>query len=72
MQPPMGQMGPPGPYSQPPGYPMQHRASTGSQQNMMTSGRPAVSEVEGTNRGKAQLIVGIDFVSIPTWWFWRG
>jgi hypothetical protein len=42
-----------------------HRASTGSQQNMITGGRPAVSEVEGTNRGKAQLIVGIDFVSIP-------
>lgn len=58
---PMGQMGQP--YGQPPGYPppMQHRASTGSQQGMM--GRPSVSEVEGNNRGKAQLIVGIDFVS---------
>jgi hypothetical protein len=60
--PPMPQQ-PMGPYGQqPPQYPIQHRASTGSQHGIM--GRPPhVSEMETNNRSKAQLIVGIDFVS---------
>jgi len=49
-----------GPYGQPPGYPMAHRPNAN---NTPMMGRPQMSEVEGNNRGKAQLIVGIDFVS---------
>ena len=59
-------MGQPQPYGQPPRYPMQpqHIASTGSQQILMDGAmRPSVSEMETNNRRKAQLIVGMYFVS---------
>jgi len=64
-------MGPPQPYGQPPGYPMQpqHRTSTGQQSPMGGGMRPSVSEMETNNRSKAQLIVGIDFVSFPPSFF---
>jgi hypothetical protein len=59
--PPMPQQ-PMGPYGQqPPQYPIQHRASTGSQHGIMGGRPPHVSEMETNNRSKAQLIVGIDF-----------
>jgi len=58
-------MAPPQPYGQPPGYPMQppRVPGVGSQQGLMGGMRPPVSEMETNNRSKAQLIVGIDFVS---------
>lgn len=69
-QPPMGMQGPPPqPYGHPPVYPtgappqMGHRDSHPGMHQMQN--RPQAAEVEGTNKSKAQLIVGIDFVSIP-------
>lgn len=56
------QMGPPAGYGQPPGYPQQHRPQMGHQQQQQMV-RPGVQEVDGGGRSKAQLIVGIDFVS---------
>lgn len=52
----------------PPGYPMQQQQQQqqaygyGAPQNNALYGR-SLAEVEGNNRSKAQLIVGIDFVS---------
>lgn len=68
--PPMGgaPMGAPmggGGYGHPPGYgapPIGGHRNSGSSTSMHMGGRPP-AEVEGTNRSKAQLIVGIDFVS---------
>lgn len=56
------------PYGHPPTYggqpQMNHRDSHGSgTMGHPAMGRPQAAEVEGTNRSKAQLIVGIDFVS---------
>jgi len=71
-QPPMGMQGPPpAPYGgHPPVYPTGappqmggHRDSHPGMHQMQN--RPQAAEVEGTNKSKAQLIVGIDFVSIP-------
>jgi len=67
----MGMQGPPpAPYGHPPVYPTGappqmggHRDSHPGMHQMQ--GRPQPAEVEGTNKSKAQLIVGIDFVSIP-------
>lgn len=43
---------------------MNHRDSHNGTMGHPTMGRPpGAAEVEGTNRSKAQLIVGIDFVS---------
>lgn len=60
--PPPGQGGPPGYGGQPTGYP----PPAPPQQNNLPGApytRNAAAEVEGNSRSKAQLIVGIDFVS---------
>lgn len=65
-QPPMNMQGPPPgsyiPPNYPPGPPMNQRDSHVGMQGM-SNNRPHAAEVEGTNKSKAQLIVGIDFVS---------
>lgn len=68
--PPPGMMHPPpgavAQYGHPPQYAgqphMNHRDSHGNTMGHPNH-RPGAAEVEGTNRSKAQLIVGIDFVS---------
>lgn len=70
LPPPMNMGGPPpgASYGHPPTYAGQqqlsHRDSHGpGAMGHPTMGRQQAAEVEGTNRSKAQLIVGIDFVS---------
>lgn len=63
MPPGMPQGGPPG-FGQPTGYPPGPPPAGGPIAQQFQQGNPA-AEVEGASRSKAQLIVGIDFVSSP-------
>lgn len=69
LPPPMNMGGPPpgASYGHPPTYggqpQLSHRDSHGPGAMGHPMGRQQAAEVEGTNRSKAQLIVGIDFVS---------
>lgn len=62
-------MGPPPPAGGPPQYgPPQYGAPGAPAQGSMAAAQYAnrgAVEVEGAGRSKAQLIVGIDFVSMP-------